>query len=109
MDDLQSNWITYLCEIICEVLVANVILSDLMYSNLYVEHAKRKHLSRGGLRRLPVSQVLLLVVCPLLLCVGGMCTILDKLEYFDPPERVHVQVSTDTNGRVGGQCHFDGQ
>ena len=108
MDDLQSNWITYLCEVICEVLVANVILSDLMYSNLYVEHAKKKHLSRGGVRRLPVAQVLLLLVCPLLLCVGGMWTILDKLKYFDPPERVHVQVSTDTNGHVGGQCHFDG-
>lgn len=109
-DDLAANWLTYLLEIVCEVLVANVILSDVMYSNLYVERAVAQPAAEkkksGGLRGLPPVQLLLLVVCPLLLCVGGMWAIVNTLGYFGVSEHVHIAVSTDTNGRINGQCQF---
>jgi hypothetical protein len=111
VSDLQDNWVTYLFEIICEVLVANVILSDVMYSNLYVERmiappsAEKKKIGIG-FTTLSATQVVLLVLCPLMICAGGLWAVLDTLGYFAHPGHVHIMASTDFNGRVNGQCHF---
>ena len=109
---LEENWWTWLLEIICEVLVANVILSDVMYSNLYVERPsvapKGAQKKPGSWRELPVLHLLLLVVVPFVLFLGGLVYTLYLLRYFEVSPRVHFQ-SFATNGHrdAQGRCLFD--
>lgn len=86
--------ITYY-EIACEVLIANVILSDIMYSNLYVER-RAKHSGAEELDRIErgasgeswwsnltcarVYKLVVLGVCPLVLCSVGIATSMTVLE-----------------------------
>ena len=106
---LEQHWGTYLIEIACEVLVANVILSDVMYSNLYVERSAQPK-AAAKVKGPSVVKLFLLIVCPLLICVGGGWTILDTLGYFSPAQPSWHNPIADAiniaNGRVGGKCSF---
>ena len=107
---LRENFWTWLLEIVCEVLVANVILSDVMYANLYVERpsvAPKGAQKKPSWRELPVLQLLLLVVAPFLLFLGGLIYTLYLLHYFEASPAVHFQ-SFATNGHrdAQGRCLF---